>query len=145
MNTRASAPPQQGFALIEALIALLIFSMAVLGLVGLQASMARATASAKYRAEAAYLATDLVGRMWVDAINLAQYRDNCNTYVSCKQWKDKLSATLPSGTYSLTICTATTATCTEQQIGQVSLTISWTMPYEGSHSFSTTTSINPNT
>jgi len=139
-STRAH---QHGFALIEALIALLLFSLSVLGLVGLQASMARASASAKYRAEAAYLATDLVGRMWVDAANLAQYRDNCDTYVACKQWKDKLDATLPSGTYSLSICTDATACPT--QIGRVTLTISWTTPQEGSHSFSTTTSINRNT
>ena len=55
--------PARGFALIEALIALLIFSLAVLGLVGLQAAMTRASTGAKYRAEATYLATDLIGRV----------------------------------------------------------------------------------
>lgn len=140
-STRAH---QQGFALIEALIALLLFSLSVLGLVGLQASMARASASAKYRAEAAYLAADLMGRMWVDAANLDQYVGNsCDTHVPCKQWKDKLAATLPAGTYDLNVCIAVPA-C-NNTLGRIDLTIHWTVPNEGDHSFTTTSSINRNT
>lgn len=131
-----------GFALIEVLIAILIFSLAVLGLVGLQVTLMRATTSAKFRADAAYLASDLVGRMWADTANLVAYRDSCNTHVACKQWKDKLAATLPSGTYSLSICSDPT-TCADT-LNRVQITINWVVPQEGSHSFTTTTSINAN-
>jgi type IV pilus assembly protein PilV len=51
--------------LIEALIALLIFSVGILGIVGLQASAVNTSADAKYRSEAALLANELIGRMWV--------------------------------------------------------------------------------
>ncbi len=51
--------------LIEALIALLIFSMGILGIVGLQASAVKASTDAKYRSEASLLANELIGKMWV--------------------------------------------------------------------------------
>jgi type IV pilus assembly protein PilV len=54
----------RGIALIEVLVALLIFMLGVLGLVGLQASMTRAQTDSKVRADAAYLASELNGRMW---------------------------------------------------------------------------------
>ena len=51
--------------LIEVLIAVLIFSMGILGIVGLQASAVKASTDAKYRSEAGLLANELIGRMWV--------------------------------------------------------------------------------
>lgn len=141
--------PPRGFAIIEALIALLIFSLAVLGLVGLQASLARATASAKYRAEAAYLASDLIGTMWADSRNLASYKD-CASYTLCSRWTDKVSDALPDGSTSLDICTATDtgSNCTDpagyRSVGMVNISITWTVPNEGTHTYSTTTTITPN-
>jgi type IV pilus assembly protein PilV len=55
---------QSGVMLIEALIALLIFSIGILGIVGLQASAAKASGDAKYRSDASLLANELIGRMW---------------------------------------------------------------------------------
>jgi type IV pilus assembly protein PilV len=124
-----------GFALIEALIAILIFAMATLGLMGLQVSMMRAQGSAKYRADAAYLASDLIGTIWSDAINLASYDDAaCAGYPRCKQWQDRLAAALPAGAASTAVDT-TNKTFT--------LTIRWQVPNESAHSFSTGTSISP--
>lgn len=148
-HTSIAAPRQHGFAIIEALIALLLFSLAVLGLVGLQASLARAAASAKYRAEAAYLASDLIGTMWADARNLGSYKD-CDSYTACSRWTDKVAAALPNGSPSLDICTATdTGTnCQDptgaQSPGLVRISISWTVPEEGTHTYTTTTTITPN-
>lgn len=130
----APRPRARGFALIEALIALLIFSLGALGLLGLQVSMMRATSGAKYRADAAYLANDLVGTMWVDAANLSAYGAGCASHAPCRAWNDKVAATLPGGSADLAIDAAT---------GRVGITINWTLPTEGAHAFSTTTSINP--
>jgi type IV pilus assembly protein PilV len=57
---------QQGGFLLEALVAILIFSFGVLGLVGLQASAIEFTNDAQYRSEAAYLANSLIAQMWAD-------------------------------------------------------------------------------
>lgn len=56
--------PQSGLMLLEALIAILIFSLGILGIVGLQASAVRASLDAKYRTDAALLANELIGEMW---------------------------------------------------------------------------------
>jgi len=59
--------------LLEALIGILIFSVGILALIGMQATAMRATIDAKYRSEASFLANEVIGRMWVDRANLASY------------------------------------------------------------------------
>jgi type IV pilus assembly protein PilV len=56
---------QAGTVLFEAMIAVLIFSFGVLGVVGLQARMIANTAEAKYRNEASFFVNRLLGNMWV--------------------------------------------------------------------------------
>lgn len=56
--------PQSGVMLLEALIAILIFSLGVLGIVGMQASAIKASSDAKYRTDAGLLANELIGQMW---------------------------------------------------------------------------------
>lgn len=58
---------QSGLALLEGLIAILIFSMAVLAVVGLQATAISKGSESQYRADAAFLANQLLAQMWVHA------------------------------------------------------------------------------
>ena len=55
---------QTGSYLLEALIAILIFSFGILGLIGLLGSSLRITNDARYRTEAANLASAVVAEMW---------------------------------------------------------------------------------
>jgi type IV pilus assembly protein PilV len=64
---------QRGLSLLEGLISILIFSFGLLGLVGLQAASLRNSADAKYRADATFLANQIVGQMWADRANIASY------------------------------------------------------------------------
>ena len=57
---------QRGAYLLEALIGILIFSLGILGIVGLQAQAIRFTNDSEYRAEAVYLANSLISQMWTD-------------------------------------------------------------------------------
>ena len=57
-------PKQQGSILLEGLIAILIFSMGVLAIIGLQAASMRTVSDAQYRLEASYLANRLVASIW---------------------------------------------------------------------------------
>lgn len=57
---------QSGFMMLEALIAILIFSLGVLALVGLQTVSIRQSSEAKYRADALMYANEIIGQMWVD-------------------------------------------------------------------------------
>ena len=54
---------QSGVMLLEALIAILIFSLGILGIVGMQASAVKANRDAKFRTDAGLLANELVGQM----------------------------------------------------------------------------------
>ena len=55
---------QHGMAIVENMIAILIFAFGILGIVGLQAASVKNTASAKMRNDASMLANQIVGQMW---------------------------------------------------------------------------------
>ena len=110
----------RGFAMLEALVGLLIFSFGILGLVGLQASMTKAQTVSRARSDAAALAADLVGAMWSDVPHLSSYgSNNCENYAPCKSWAAKVEATLPAGSPTVAV-----------NNGLVTITLSWTMPGE---------------
>lgn len=62
-----SKSSQQGSVLLEALIAFLIFSMGLLGVIGLQATAINNTLDARYRSDAAFLANQIIAQMWADS------------------------------------------------------------------------------
>ena len=66
---------QRGIALIESLIALLIFSMGILAIVGLQGYMVKATTEGRSRAEATFLAQNRIAMVWADPSNVAAYTE----------------------------------------------------------------------
>lgn len=109
--------PESGIALIEALISVLLLSLGILGLIGLQGSMSANLTDAKYRAEASFLANQLLGQMWIDQTNLAKYAisgSSCTqTYNQCSDWLTKVGKELPGGGASVTLNgTAVTITVT---------------------------------
>ncbi len=81
MNLKPQARrAQRGAFLLEALIGILIFSLGVLGIVGLQAQAIRFTNDSEYRAEAVYLANSLISQMWAD--KLADLKINYDSVVA---------------------------------------------------------------
>ena len=62
MNSKSKAL-QGGSILVEALMAILIFSFGILGIIGLQTSMIVNAAEAKYRSEAGFFVNRLLGQM----------------------------------------------------------------------------------
>ena len=124
----------RGVALIEALVAILIFAFGIVGLVGLQMAMTRAQGSAKFRADAAYLSSHVIGQMWADRANLAKYdsASQCASHSPCSEWRTKVAGTLPGGNSQISVTPAT---------GLVALTVTWTTAAEGTHTHVLTTSI----
>ena len=92
----ASFKNQRGMMLIEGLIAILVFSLGVLAMVGMQAQSVSHTSQAKYRVDAAFLANKLIAQMWTDApANRPSYATggtNFNTWVA-----QELNDYLPPG------------------------------------------------
>lgn len=131
-NPSPNRPAQRGIALIEALVAILIFAFGIVGLVGLQAAMTRAQGTAKLRADAVYLGAQVIGAMWADRTNIAQYDSaNCSSYNPCKDWLSKVGAALPGGA----------ATISATSSGDVALTVTWSTSAEGTHSHVVTTAV----
>lgn len=98
----------RGFMLIEVLVSVLLFSVGVLALVGLQANMNQAQGAAKVRTDASYLASELTGLMWADVSNLDNYKDaSCAAYPRCKAWQDKVADRLPNGVGTVTVNSGT--------------------------------------
>lgn len=88
----------RGFMLLEVLIALLIFALGVLGLVGLQASAVQQSGQAKYRTDATLLANELIGAMWVSDRQPATLTANFSSdgeAPAYKAWAAKVAAALP--------------------------------------------------
>jgi len=95
---------QQGVMLLEALIAILIFSIGILAIVGMQATAVRTVTESRSRAEAALYANQLLGQIWSDAINAAQYAYPGSGAVPARlqKWHDDVTgatdAAAPAGT-----------------------------------------------
>ena len=66
-ETNPMRAAQRGSVLLEALISVLVFSLGILALVSMQTAAARSTIDAKYRADAAFLANQIIGSVWGEA------------------------------------------------------------------------------
>jgi type IV pilus assembly protein PilV len=110
---------QEGVMLIEAMIAILIFSIGILAIVGLQATMVKNTADSKFRSDASYIAQARIGQMWADPANVTTYLET-NTNIEPQ---------LPSGR----------RTVTQLAAGQYQVTVTWVQPGPNAttHTFST--------
>lgn len=86
---------ERGVMLIEALIAILIFSIGILAVVGMQSVAIKNVTESKYRSEAAFLVSELTSQMWTDAANISQYNYPSSSYVKLVNWVAKVDATLP--------------------------------------------------
>lgn len=62
---KTTCSKQQGSVVLEALISMLLFSIGILAIIGLQAVSIKNTAAAKYRTDASLLVNQVVGQMWV--------------------------------------------------------------------------------
>lgn len=98
---------QHGVILIETLVAILLFSMGVLALIGVQAAMISNTSASQYRSVASQIAQQRLGVMWSDPGNLAAYVET-NTPVPA----------LPNGLRTVTQPTA----------GEIVILVTWQQP-----------------
>ncbi|WP_232415399.1 MULTISPECIES: type IV pilus modification PilV family protein [Methylotenera] len=74
-RVNSSRALQKGAILLEALIAVVIFSFGILALAGLQSLMIKNTDDAKYRAEATFIAQQKLGEIWTNAQNFGSLAD----------------------------------------------------------------------
>jgi type IV pilus assembly protein PilV len=125
MNTshpgRANPAQQSGVMLLEALIALLIFSVGILAIVGMQATAFQDMGEAKYRTDAAFLANQVIAEMWSNAQNLGDYEyDGAGAPPpAIENWVATVEARLPGAKASPPVIERDAATNT------MTVTVSW--------------------
>jgi type IV pilus assembly protein PilV len=90
-----SAKHQAGALLIEALIAILIFSFGLLGLVGMQAISIQNSTNAEERIRASMLVNDMVSTMWINK--------STNPSADIGTWQTSVTSALPNGVGTVTI------------------------------------------
>lgn len=117
-HTKFSHAPQKGVVLLEALIAVVIFSFGLLALVGLQTVMIKNTDDAKYRAEATFIAQQKLGEIWTNAKNFG----NLAGYVV-----DEAVSQLPNGNRTVVV--------SPERV--VTVTVRWQLPGAEVHTYST--------
>ncbi len=131
MHMRARNPVRQaGSMLLESFIAILIFSMGILAIVGMQASAVKSATDAKYRSEASLLANQLLGQMWVSnrtpaTLLQANFQGGAGTdSVAYTAWYSEVQATLPGSNANPPTVVVNPAN------GLVTVTVLWKAPNE---------------
>lgn len=109
---------QKGAVLLEALIAVVIFSFGMLALMGLQSVMIKDSTDSKYRAEAAYVVQQALAEMQASPIGLG------GNYTSAV-------AGLPNGELAVSTLSG----------GRLKLVVTWQVGNQPEHNFETVTSM----
>jgi len=136
MNINCAKTQQAGSVILEALIAILIFSIGILALIGMQVTAINSVSDAKYRSTAGFLADQMVGTIWATRLAapgaaasnvIANIPDpNFCTPVPCGGttgnaytaiWIANVAAQLPNATASISSVGAT-----------VTITVGWQPP-----------------
>lgn len=104
---------QQGFTLLEVLVAMVIVSIGLVGLAGLMMTSAKNNQSAYQRSQASWMAYDIIDRMRSNltlakssAYNVALGSSPSGStiaFTDLTQWKQQLSTALPTGDGSVAV------------------------------------------
>jgi type IV pilus assembly protein PilV len=115
---------QSGAMMLEALIGILIFSTGILALIGMQALAIGYSADAKYRADASFLANQIIAEIWVDRAAIANYAyaGSGTVPAALSSWVTTVESSLPGAASYKPIVTVDATT------GQVSVTVRWRPP-----------------
>jgi type IV pilus assembly protein PilV len=120
---------QEGSYLLEALIAILIFSFGILGLIGLLGSSIRITNDARYRTEASNLASAMVSDMWtMTSTQLDTQFGSGGSRLT--QWQTKAAELLPQATGANMPQVDLTEPGLSPQSRTVVVTVFWQLPGE---------------
>ena len=153
---------QRGFVLLDAMIAILIFSVGILGMVALQGAATKLAGDAQYRSNAAMFADQVIAQMWGDynssgngALLATDYSTNGAKYSTWVAAMDCSTSTLknclPGVTANKPTIVVTNTVIYSPDDGTtlvpsslVTVTVSWQAPNDtGPHSYVTTTNLSP--
>jgi type IV pilus assembly protein PilV len=148
MKTTSRSPlrkGQSGVMLLEALIGILIFSLGILAMVGMQSMSIRLATDSRDRAEASNLAGQLVGQMWLNRAALAsyQYPGTGTAPATLTTWIAQVNASLPNAAANPPIVTVGASPLGASAGLQTTVTLRWNSPTDSTvHQYVMTAYIN---
>jgi type IV pilus assembly protein PilV len=118
---------QQGVVLLEALVAILIFSIGILAIVGMQAQAVSTVTESRSRSEASFLANQLITQIWTDATNADEYAWDGTGAAPARmaRWWNDVNGRLPGANDKKPIVTISDATSNG---ATVQVQMFWRMP-----------------
>ena len=134
VHKAAGRKGQAGVVLLEALISILVFSLGILTVIGIEATSIKMATDAQLRTRAALLADRLVGQMWVSGEDIADLKTKFQTNgVAYNAWKNDVLAGLPDVAASdapehSTLPTVSVQDSAGTDFGRVVVTIYWRTP-----------------
>lgn len=149
----ASRAAERGVVLLEALIAIVVFSIGILGLVGMQARSVQMLSEATLRSQAAQHASELIAEMWTTdpSQRAIVYSSGGGSAVRYDEWAARVqygSRALPGATDAPPVVVVNTVQTAFSAVGagnstasQVTVTIFWQPPGAPAASQYTTTAL----
>jgi len=131
---------QRGTSMLEGLIAMAIFAIAVLGLLALQTKLLRASTQSAYRVEAGLLGESMAGMVGTDSSNVGCYAVNSTSALACgspdsaaaaESWRQAVLARLPN-TQALPAADLPNPTVVIDATGTATVTMKWEPPNDTS-------------
>jgi type IV pilus assembly protein PilV len=124
---------QSGSMLLEALIAILVFSLGILTVIGIQAASIKMAADAQLRTRAALLANRLVGEMWTSGGTVTGLETKFKTGgAAYNTWlsdvRDPVKGLPGVSEEEGTLPTVSIVTASGTDSGQVRITLFWRTP-----------------
>jgi type IV pilus assembly protein PilV len=126
---------QSGVVLLEALLAILVFSIGILALAGLEANALKQVSNGKYRSDASLLANQLISEMWIGerstATLVSQY-SSAPAGDAYATWKAQVIRELPGAsanppTVTVIDVAGSSAAASHRQ---ATVTVHWKLPSE---------------
>ncbi|GGA08490.1 hypothetical protein [Dyella caseinilytica] len=154
-NRNGFAVSRRGFVLIDALVAIVIFSIGIVGLVELQASAIQMTNAASYRLNAAMFADQVIAQMWAydpDQLSSDYVGSHGNGGTKYMTWLSSIDCTstshatgclpgIPANPPSIQVVQQPITNSSNNQY-QVTVTVNWRAPGDNSaHSYVSITDI----
>lgn len=117
---------KNGFLILEAIVSLIIFAVAIVGTVQYQNTFLQSTADSYNRTIANYLVESIVGQITIDQPNINKYISGDISYDPYKNWLNSVNQSLPK-------TQANPPTITSVDVNgykQLTITIFWENPFD---------------
>ncbi|MDQ7989470.1 MAG: prepilin-type N-terminal cleavage/methylation domain-containing protein [Candidatus Dactylopiibacterium sp.] len=121
---------QAGATLIEALVAIIVFALGMLGQVAFMLTAMQNNQQSRYRAVASYYAEEMASMAIADIANRSKYKVGSNStctdtaFAPCTSWLTRLKGDLPQAT-GTAVSVDYDDTATSATFGRMKITVQW--------------------